>query len=174
MWTRPPGFATLVRIIMEQQVSLKSGAAAYERLSAGVGRVTPGRVLDHTHAQLRRMGLTRQKARYCHELARAVQSRQLPLSKLGRMSEDDVRTALIAVPGIGRWTADIYLLSALRRADIWPRGDLALYQIVREIKGQKLDAAVIDELAERWSPWRAVAARVLWHAYLERRRQARA
>lgn len=171
LWLRRPGFATLTRIILEQQVSLASGAAAYVRLSNGVGRVTPGNVLARSEAQLRRFGLTRQKARYCRELATAVTSGGLELSRLASVSSDEVRESLIRVPGIGRWTADVYLLIALGRPDIWPRGDLALYQSMRSVLGCDSDSETLDAYADRWQPWRAVAARLLWHRYLRVRRR---
>jgi DNA-3-methyladenine glycosylase II len=166
LWGRPPGFATLIRIILEQQVSLSSASAAYRRLSHGVGRVTPASVLGHSHSRLTRLGLTRQKARYCRELADGVVSGRLDLTSLTDAGSDHVRQELTSITGIGRWTADIYLLMALRRPDIWPRGDLALYQAFRRMTNNDHSPEELDEHACRWRPWRAVAARVLWHQYL--------
>ncbi len=166
LWARRPGFATLVRIILEQQVTLESGAAAYRRLSSALGRTTPRRVLDHTPMQLRRLGLTRQKARYCLELAGAVASGQLDLASLDPANAEQVRTELTSITGIGLWTADVYLLMALGHPDIWPRGDIALYQACRTAKAVNWSPQRIDKYAERWRPWRAVAARILWHHYL--------
>lgn len=168
LWLRRPGFSTLIRIMLEQQVSLASGAAAYQRLSAGVGRVTPRLVLEQSESDLRRLGLTRQKARYCRELADAIVSGRLDLGALEHADADEIRAALMQVPGIGPWTADVYLLNGLGRPDIWPRGDLALYQSMRAMLKHKADAdaATLDSYADRWAPWRAVAARLLWHRYL--------
>lgn len=171
LWARRPGFATLTRIILEQQVSLASGAAAYRRLSDGVGGATPRRVLARPETQLRRLGLTRQKARYCRVLARAVTDGELDFASLDTMNADDARVALTRVTGIGRWTADIYLLMALRQPDVWPRGDLALYQVLRLAKGVAGPPETLDELALPWRPWRAVGARILWHHYLRSRRR---
>jgi DNA-3-methyladenine glycosylase II len=171
MWGRRAGFATLVRIILEQQVTGSSGAAAYRRLSATVGRVTPRRVLAHSHARLARMGLTRQKARYCLELARAVTSGDLDVTGLHGAAPDDVRRELTRVPGIGRWTVDVYLLMALRHPDVWPRGDLALDTQVRRLRGRADDGPeALAAFARRWRPWRSVAARILWHHCLRSRR----
>lgn len=168
LWARRPGFSTLIRIILEQQVSLRSAAAAYARLQTAAGRVTPARVAAISERRLRAAGLTRQKAAYCRGLATAVVSGELNLGGLDRLPDDEVRSILVAVPGIGPWTADIYLLIALGRPDVWPRGDLALARSLRRVK--RLRSAPGEDrmakIARTWTPWRAVAARVLWHDYL--------
>lgn len=168
MWARPPGFATLTRIILEQQVTLASGRAAYARLQAAAGRVTARRVAAISAARLRRSGLTRQKAAYARGLAQQVVDGRLSLGRLARLDDLAARGRLLEVAGIGPWTADIYLLMALRRPDVWPSGDLALAKAARRVlrlrsrpSQQRLRA-----LAASWSPWRSVAARILWHAYL--------
>ncbi|MCP3904710.1 MAG: DNA-3-methyladenine glycosylase 2 family protein [Planctomycetes bacterium] len=167
MWARRPGFATLVRIILEQQVSLASGAAAYRRLSDAVGRVTPARVLRCPAARLRGAGVTRQKTRYCRGLARAVTEGTLDLATLNAASPESVRDQLTAITGIGPWTADVYALMALRHPDIWPPGDVALVTALRDVKPRA--TGDIERIVEAWRPWRAVAARVLWHHYLCRK-----
>jgi DNA-3-methyladenine glycosylase II len=168
LWARRPGFATLVRIILEQQVSLASARAAYSRLQAAVGRVTPARVAGLSEARLRRSGLTRQKAAYCRKLATRIVDRQLTLSHLSHLEDDDARSSLLLVPGIGPWTADIYLLMALRRPDVWPHGDLALAKSAHRVKRLRRRPTEdrLRRLASAWAPWRAVAARILWQAYL--------
>jgi DNA-3-methyladenine glycosylase II len=169
LWARQPGFATLVAIILEQQVSLRSGAAALERLAAATGgSLEPGGVAGLGEEGARAAGLTRQKARYVVGLAERVVEGRLDPANLGVRSDDDVRAHLMAVPGIGRWTADIYLLMALGRPDVWPDGDLALAAAMRRAKGlgELPDAALQRLIAESWRPWRAIAARLLWHAYL--------
>ena len=168
LWGRPPGFATLVRIILEQQVSLASGRAAYARLQAAAGRVTPGRVACLSEARLRRHGLTRQKATYCRGLACLIVDRKLTLTDLAQLDDRAVRETLLQVPGIGPWTADIYLLMALRRPDIWPVGDLALAKSAQQVKRMPSTPSQegLCRMARAWAPWRAVAARILWHAYL--------
>jgi DNA-3-methyladenine glycosylase II len=168
LWAREPGFATLVAIILEQQVSLRSGAAALDRLDQAGGGLTPARVAALGEERARRAGLTRQKARYVVELAQRLVDGRLDADELAAAADDDVRARLIEVPGIGRWTADIYLLMALGRADVWPDGDLALAGALRRAKGLEAlpDAMTQRRIAEAWRPWRAVAARLLWHAYL--------
>ena len=168
LWVRRPGYATLVRIILEQQVSLASAAAAYQRLREAAGGVTPEAVLATGPARLRRAGLTRQKAAYCHAIARSIVDGTLELRRIGRMADAEARSVLIAAPGVGPWTADIYLLMALRRPDVWPHGDLALAKAVMQVKNlRKIPSyAKLTQMAAQWSPWRAVAARIAWHYYL--------
>lgn len=171
LWARRPGFATLVRIILEQQVSLTSAAAAYRRLQGAAGRVTPAKVAAAGERCLRSAGLTRQKAAYCHGVARAIVDGRLDLAALETLPAAAVRRTLTDLPGVGAWTADIYLLMALRRPDVWPSGDLALAKAAQTLKG--LRALPTNErlarVAAPWAPWRAVGARVLWHFYLSSR-----
>jgi DNA-3-methyladenine glycosylase II len=173
LWAREPGFPTLIHIILEQQVSLASARAAFQRLLAVASPITPERFLELDDATLKAAGFSRQKTRYGRELAQTVLSGSLDLSRLSDMDDDNVRAALTSVKGIGRWSADIYLLMALGRPDVWPSGDLALAVAARSVLS--LDAlptnAELLDLAEGWRPWRAVAARLLWHAYLSERGQ---
>lgn len=176
LWAREPGFPTLIHIILEQQVSLASARAAFQRLLALASPLTPERFLEFDDATLKTVGFSRQKTRYGRELARAVLSGSLDLAGLNDMDDEDVRAALTSVKGIGRWSADIYLLMALGRPDVWPSGDLALAVAARSVLG--LDSLPTStqllDLAEAWRPWRAVAARLLWHAYLSERAQGKA
>ncbi|MEZ0335498.1 MAG: DNA-3-methyladenine glycosylase [Gemmatimonadales bacterium] len=170
LWGRPTGFATLLRIILEQQVSLASAKALYTRLSASVPEVAPATVLRLGVTGLQALGFTRQKASYCHGLAAHVSDGRLPLRRLGRMPDDDALERLMQVPGIGPWTAGIYLLMALRRPDIWPPGDLALHKAMAPFeRGVTPSTARAEEIASGWRPLRAVAARILWHSYLSAR-----
>ncbi len=172
MWGRRPGFATLSRIILEQQVSLASADATFARLRRGVGRVTASRVANSSPTKLRRLGLTRQKAGYCLDLARLVTDGDLDLRRLGSADDSTARETLLGIRGIGPWTADIYLLMALRRPNVWPDGDLALENVMRRVtrprKRPTRDRA--RRIASHWAPWRSVAARLLWHYYLRSRR----
>ena len=168
MWRRKPGFATLVRIILEQQVSLASGRAIYRRIECDLGRVNVTNVVEAGVSRLRSLGVTRQKAGYCIEVATAVEGGRLNFRRLSRSNDDRVRNELLAIKGIGPWTANVYLLMALRRPDIWPPGDVALLtalQHLRKLKQRPSNEHAIRE-AEQWRPWRAVAARILWHGYL--------
>ena len=167
-WARDPGFATLLHIILEQQVSLASARAAYEKLLAIVELLTPQAFLALDDATLRAVGFSRQKAAYGRHLARDLLSGRLDLARLDDMDDDAARAALVAVKGIGPWTANIYLLMVLRRSDIWPQGDLALAQAAREVKGLAARPSQLElsAIADGWRPWRSYAARLLWHHYL--------
>jgi len=171
MWGRPRGFATLVHIILEQQVSLASAAAMFAKLERALGGVTPATVRVAGVAGLLALGVTRQKAGYIATLAGRVADGSLPLATLARLPDAEAAEMLVRVPGIGPWTASIYLLMALRRPDVWPPGDLALHKAMARLPG--IDAMPTSEEAARWAlrwqPWRAVAARILWHGYLSER-----
>jgi DNA-3-methyladenine glycosylase II len=168
LWDRPAGFATLVAIVLEQQVTLRSGAAALDRLRAAAGELDPAAVVALGEERARAAGLTRQKARYVVGLAAATLDGRFDAEAIAATGDDDARRALTALLGVGRWTADIYLLMALCRPDVWPDGDLALAAAMRRAKGLQAlpDAATQQRIAASWRPWRAVAARLLWHAYL--------
>ena len=168
LWGREPGFASLCLIILEQQVSLRSAEAAMRRLVAAAGSVTPEAIRSTGEARLLAAGLTRQKTRYLLALADDVLAGRLDVAALDALTDDDVRERLSAVIGIGRWTSDIYLVMALRRPDVWPLGDLALAAALRRAKDlARLPGADEQQrIAAMWQPWRAVAARILWHAYL--------
>ena len=171
LWPREPGFATLLHIILEQQVSLASAKSAFDRLCAAIGPPTPKTFLTLDDVQLKGSGFSRQKTRYGRELARAILDGQLDMEQLAEMDDDAVRAALTAIPGIGNWTVDVYLLLVLRRPDAFAPTDLALLTAVQKIK--KLDRrptpAELTAMAEEWRPYRAGAARLLWHAYLSER-----
>jgi DNA-3-methyladenine glycosylase II len=171
IWGRRPGFPALVKIILEQQVSLRSAAAMYRRIDEHVGGMTPQNIDRTGVAGLRKIGVTRQKAAYCHGLACRVLDGRLDLAAVARAADEDGRRMLLDVPGLGPWSVDIYFLMALRRPDVWPRGDLALASALRDVKG--LSALPSHEqqleLSRTWAPWRSVAARILWAHYLAKR-----
>ena len=168
MWVREPGFPTLVRIILEQQVSLASAKAAYDRLLDKVSPLTAGSFLTLSDEELKQIGFSRQKTGYCRNLAQSIQQGKLDPDNLHILDDETVRRKLTDHKGIGAWTAEIYLLMALRRPDVWPQHDLALAIAVQEVK--KLKSRPFPEKLEKlsipWKPWRAVAARMLWHHYL--------
>jgi len=175
LWDRPSGFPTLVHIILEQQVSLASAAAAFGRLEARLGTLTPAGFLELTDAELLGIGFSRQKARYARALASAVEDGTLDIGGLGALDDDAVERELVALPGIGPWTATIYRLMVLRRPDAWPASDIALAQSLAEVRGlaERPSPGDMLAIAETWRPWRAVAARILWHGYLETRAERR-
>ncbi len=168
LWSREPGFPTLIHIILEQQVSLASAQAAFNKLRESAGQLTPERFLELTDEELREIGFSRQKTVYSRELSKAILKDELNLEELRSMDDTSVRDTMMKIKGIGPWTADIYLLMALLRSDVWPSGDLALAKATQKIKklSSKPTPEMLNEIAVLWKPWRAVAARVLWHYYL--------
>lgn len=155
-------------MILEQQVSLASARATFARLIEHLGRFTPERFLELDDSTLRAIGFSRQKTRYVRLLSQAVLDRSFEPESLIDLPDDQVRTSLTSLTGIGAWTAEVYLLMALRRPDVWPTGDRALVVAAREVTGLDHDPTPgeLEILGEPWRPWRAVAARLLWHHYL--------
>ena len=168
MWAREPGFPTLVHIILEQQVSLASARAAFTKLEQAAETVSPQGFLQFDDEQLKGMGFSRQKAGYCRGLAQSILTEELDLESIPAMDIDEARAVLLRIKGIGPWTANIYLLMALLHPDIWPAGDLALVVAYQKLKHlpTRPSTAEMTAIAEAWHPWRAVAARLLWHFYL--------
>lgn len=168
LWEREQGFHTLIHIILEQQVSLASAKAAYNRLEEAVNPLTPENFLRLTDEELKEIGFSRQKTKYGRELAKAILDGSLDLSALDKLEDQEAEEQLMKVNGIGPWTADIYLLMALGRPDIWPPGDLALEIAIQRVKGlsKRPTPEEARKMSEEWRPWRAVAARLLWHFYL--------
>ena len=172
LWARAPGFSTLVHIILEQQVSLASANAAFQRLQETLsGTVTPEGLLTLDDPTLRQIGFSRQKAVYVRNLAQEVQSQQLDLDSLSTQPDDGIRAMLKRLKGIGDWTADIYLSECLLRTDILPRGDIAMLEAFKVLKNLPARPAheVFVEKTEHWRPWRSVGTRLLWHFYLRER-----
>ncbi len=168
-WSRQPGFATLIHIILEQQVSLASAKAAYDKLASRI-EVTPENFLTLEDVTLKSLFFSRQKTRYSRTLAQAIVSGELDLNYLHSQDDATIRNELIKLPGIGNWTIDIYLLMALNRSDVLPVGDLALQIAVKEVKGlsERPSAEELVVLAEPWQPYRSYATKLLWHYYLSR------
>jgi len=171
MWTRPATFQTLILFILEQQVSLASAYAAFKKLKEKVRYVTPAKILSLTDEELRSCYFSRQKIIYARELAKAVQSKQLRLNKFSNAHEDEIRLELKKIKGIGDWTVDVYLMHSLQRTDLFPLGDIALVNSLKEIK--QLHPHTTKEkmlvIAETWRPYRTIASMILWHAYIKKR-----
>ena len=168
LWKREANFATLVHIILEQQVSLASALSAFNKLKEKIGEITPENVLRLSDGELKACYFSRQKTVYARELAKAIVGGDLNLKSLVKLSDANAKDELKKVKGIGDWTSDIYLLMAMLRADVMPKGDLALHIAWKRLKSLE-HAPNSDEfqrIAERWKPLRAVAARLLWHFYL--------
>ena len=171
LWVRPPGFPTLVRIILEQQVSLASARAAFDKLGTALGQMTPRRFLQLDPPALKAIGFSRQKTMYAQSLAQAMCERRFRPGALCALPDATVRQTLLRFKGVGEWSADIYLLMALRRPDVWPKQDLAIAVAMQAVKrlGARPTPDQVERLGEPWRPWRAIAARLLWHYYLSQR-----
>lgn len=170
-WVHSPGFPGLTFAILAQQVSLESARAAFHKLQASLDVLSPQAFLTLHGDRLREIGFSRQKAAYVRQIAQDLATGQLDLEALARLADAQARNRLMQLRGVGKWTADTYLLFSLRRPDVWPSQDLALEKAVSELRGmsEKLDTATVDRIALGWRPLRAVAARILWFAYLNRR-----
>jgi DNA-3-methyladenine glycosylase II len=171
MWTRPANFQTLILFILEQQVSLASAYAAFKKLKEKTGFITPDKILQLSDIELRSCYFSRQKIVYARELAKAVKSKQLQIKKLSFLTNDEVREQMIKIKGIGNWTIDVFLMHVLQRTDLFPLGDIALVNSLKEVK--KLTRSVSKEnmlkIAEPWRPYRTIASMILWHAYIKKR-----
>ena len=167
LWDRPTGFATLLNIILEQQVSLASAKACFDKLAARLGDVNPEGLLTLDDAELKTVGFSRQKTAYARHLSEAVLEKRIDLDNLHHLPDAEVKTELIKLKGVGEWTSDIYLLMAMLRPDVMPKGDIALHSAWHRLSGNPRPTS--DEfvaMAVKWSPHRSVAARLLWHFYL--------
>jgi DNA-3-methyladenine glycosylase II len=169
LWAREPGFTTLIRIIVEQQVSLASADAMFRRLQDNIDPLTPATVIAAGSTYLRTLGITRQKATYFINVAEAVQNGGLDFEKVGEVSDESAIATLTSIKGIGPWTAKVYLLMALCRPDVWPVGDIALATAFKNLKGwsERPTQPELTVIAIAWAPYRATAARMLWNYYLK-------
>jgi DNA-3-methyladenine glycosylase II len=168
LWSRPNTFETLVHIILEQQVSLASALSALNKLRERVQEITPARVLLLTDEEFKACYCSRQKATYIKYLAEAIISGQINLEELEQLPDDVIRAKLIALKGIGNWTADVYLMFVLQHADIFPIGDLAAVKALKRVKAlpKEITREEVIVIAEQWAPYRTIASMLLWHYYL--------
>jgi DNA-3-methyladenine glycosylase II len=167
-WTRPQGFVSLSKLILEQQVSLASANAHFQKLNAFVGEFTPASLTQLTDEEFRNCHISRQKAKYLRALSLALLSGNLDLDELPRLSEPEIRQQLTNIKGIGHWTADVYLMFCLQSKDIFPIGDIAVVNTIKELTEAKTKEEIIL-VAENWKPFRSLAVYFLWHHYLKKR-----
>jgi DNA-3-methyladenine glycosylase II len=171
MWVRENSFATLVLTILEQQVSLASAFSAYQKLKERISSITPENVLQLSDVELRQCYFSRQKIVYVRGLATALLNEQISLQQFENENDNAVRINLKNLKGIGDWTTDIYLIHALRRPDIFPIGDLALVNALKEIKflSRTSTKEELMKIAEPWKPYRSIATMMLWHYYIQKK-----
>jgi len=167
-WQRPPGFVSLSRIILEQQVSLASAEAHFNKLNSYIKDFAPKEILRLTDEELRACQISRQKAKYLRELSIAVINKDLVFEELPKLGSEEVRKKLTHVKGIGNWTTDIYLLFCLQSKDVFPLGDIALINTIKELTKSKTYSGIV-RLTQKWKPYRSLAAYFLWYYYLKKR-----
>ncbi len=167
-WQRPQGFVSLSRIILEQQVSLTSAEAHFNKLNGYIKNFTPKEILKLTDEEMRACQISRQKAKYLRELSNTVISQELIFEELQKLSPGEVRKKLTSIKGIGDWTTDIYLMFCLQSKDIFPLGDIALINTIKELTEVKTKSGIV-RLTQKWKPYRSLAAYFLWYYYLKKR-----
>jgi DNA-3-methyladenine glycosylase II len=171
MWTRKGNFQTLIHIILEQQVSLASARAALNKLKERIGTITPKKLLALSDVELKTCYFSRQKTVYARCLGKAIVSKQIILKTFSDLDDAEIRRQLKTIKGIGDWTVDVYLLFALQRTDIFPLGDLAMVNALKEVKklSKETKQEELLKLAERWRPYRSIATMLLWHYYIQKK-----
>lgn len=170
-WSRKPTFSTLIHIILEQQVSLASAKAAFDKLQSYISNVSPENILRLSDEEMKACYFSRQKTGYARSLSEAVLNGSLDLENLINENDDAIRSALIKIKGIGNWTVDVFLMMCLHSTDIFPLGDIALVNSLKHVK-QLPSHTTKEELlyvTESWKPYRTIAAYLLWHAYICRK-----
>jgi len=170
-WSREPSFATLIHIILEQQVSLASARAAFVKLKSYIGDITPEKIASLSDEELKQCYFSRQKTIYARCLAQAFIDRVITIDQLTNASDEQVRVALTSIKGIGNWTVDVFLMMCLHSADLFPSGDIALINSLKHVKQLPIDTdkASLLKITESWKPYRTVASFMLWHAYICRK-----
>ncbi len=167
-WRRDPGFVSLSRIILEQQISLESANAHFKKLNDYVKSFSPGEILKLTDTEMRECQISRQKTSYLRALANAIIDKHLNLDDFEEMDEESIRQDLMAIKGIGRWTSDIYLMFCLQRKDIFPIGDIAVVNTIKELYKIESREDVLA-VSENWIPFRTLASYCMWNYYLKSR-----
>ncbi len=173
-WSRAPSFTTLVHIILEQQVSLESALAAFKKLQESVGEITPSVILLLSNEEFRSCSITKQKTSYLRSLAQALVSKELILENLFHLSDNEVKSTLKIVKGIGEWTANIFLMMCLHRTNCFPFGDVALITSFKEVKNlpRQTPIEIIEKMVEEYEPYKTTLAYLLWWNYLKKRNRS--
>ena len=167
-WNRPPGFISLSKIILEQQVSLASAKAHFEKLDNYIEAFTPQNILKLDDTEMRNCQISRQKSKYLRSLSHAVLEGNLDIENLGSLPKVEIRQQLTQIKGIGEWTTDVYLIFCLQSKDIFPIGDIALVNTVKELTAAQSKEEILL-VAEKWKPLRSLASFFLWFYYLKKR-----
>jgi DNA-3-methyladenine glycosylase II len=172
---RPPGFEALLRAIVAQQISIQAAASIWKRIEAAVAPLTAEAYCAVSEEMLRACGLSRQKLAYARSLAELVRSGEVPLDRFDELDDEEAIASLVKIKGVGRWTAEIYLMFALGRRDMWPVDDLGLVVGMQRMKNlrRRPDKKRMLRLGEPWRPWRSAGAHLLWHYFHETQAERR-
>src|SRR5687768_1159177 len=168
-WSREPGFVSLSRIILEQQVSLASALAHFNKLDSYLAAFTPQNILKLSDEEMRNCQISRQKAKYLRCLSEAIVKKEMDLNTLENLNEAEIREKLTSIKGIGVWTSDIYLMFCLQQKNIFPIGDIAVVNTIKSLYGIK-EREKIMKLSEKWAPYKSLGTYFMWHHYLEKTR----
>jgi DNA-3-methyladenine glycosylase II len=166
--TRPEGFESLCKLIIEQQVSLASAKACYLKMETFLGKVSPQNILNASDEDLRNNAISKQKVVYLKEFSKAIVNRSLQLETLSAKSEEQIKEELTAIKGIGNWTAEVYIMFCLQKEDVFPIGDIALQNTLKELFAVSAKEEMIL-ISENWKPFRSLATYFFWHYYLKKR-----
>ncbi len=165
---RAEGFLALCHIILEQQVSIASAKACYDKIQLLLNEITPETILNASELDLRSCGVSRQKTIYLKDLASKVSSKELNFASFSKKSEAEIRAELINIKGVGNWTIEVYLMFCLQSADIIPLGDIAIKNTLKELYScQSIEE--MELVSNNWKPQRTMASFVIWHYYLKKR-----
>jgi len=161
------GFEGLISLIVEQQLSVASAKAIFNRVKKVQEKISPESFLKIDENILRSTGLSRQKVSYCRNIATAITSGELNIKELNKLKNTQVVEQLTKIKGIGDWTAQCYLMACMKRIDAWPSSDLGLIIAIQRIKGmeERPKSLTIEKIAETWKPYRSIAALLLWSTY---------
>ena len=165
---REEGFSSMCHIILEQQVSIASAKAAYEKLVSLVGTVNPSNIYDASDQDLKSCGISRQKIIYLKDVAQRVISKELSFSSLPMKTEQQIRNELIQIKGVGNWSIDVYLMFCIQSQDIIPLGDIAIKNTLIELYNCQSEDEMVA-VSSNWKPFRTVASFIIWHYYLKKR-----
>lgn len=165
---REEGFASMCHIILEQQVSIASAKAAYEKLVNLVGEVDPFTIHNATDEDLRSCGISRQKTIYLKDVAQRVIRKELSFSSLPMKTEQQIRNELIQIKGVGNWSIDVYLMFCMQSQDIIPLGDIAIKNTLMELYNCQSEEEILA-ISSNWKPFRTLASFIIWHYYLKKR-----
>ncbi len=170
-WSRPQGFVSLSKIILSQQISLASAEAHFLKLKGYLNEFTPSEILELSDGEMRECQISRQKSAYLRALSSAVLNGKIDLKKLKNLNEPEIREKLVGIKGIGNWTADCYLIFCLQAKDIFPIGDIAVINTIKELTNAETNEDII-KMSDKWRPLRSLAAFSLWHYYLKKRNRS--